>query len=135
MRARLPSDWLSSQRGFLVLIELLVVMVIIAILFVVLYGRGAGTGVGGAGTDNSGAGAGTPLGASVRMARGTVCKNNLAQLRTAIGIFANTNERNPNTLEELEAGVPLVCAVGGEPYQYDPTTGQVHCVHPGHEGY
>jgi len=136
MKAKFPSDWLSSQRGFLVLIELLVVIVIIGILFVALYGTGAGGGAGGKGSDNTGAtGGGTPLGASVRMARGTVCKNNMAQLRMAIGIFANTNERNPNSLEEVNAGVPLTCPVGGEPYQYDPNTGQVHCVHPGHEGY
>ena len=31
--------------------------------------------------------------------------------------------------------LPATCPVGEEPYDYDPTTGQIHCVHPGHERY
>jgi len=114
-----------SQRGYLTLIGLLVVIVIIGILFVVLYGGGGGSASGG----------GTTLGSSVRMAQGTVCKKNLGQLKMAIGMFANANDRYPSSLEEVNAGVPLACPAGGEPYEYDPNTGQVCCVQPGHERY
>jgi len=27
----------------------------------------------------------------------------------------------------------LKCPVGGEPYQYDPSSGRIWCIHPGHE--
>ena len=27
------------------------------------------------------------------------------------------------------------CPIGHEPYVYDPATGTIHCVHPGHEKY
>jgi len=130
MRPRHPSVWPSSQRGYLTLIGLLVVIVIIGILFVVLYGGGGGGAGSGSGVGGTG---GTPLGASVRTARGTVCKNNLNQLRLAINMFVNANDRYPSSLEELHAGIPPTCPDGGEPYQYDPTTGEVRCVHPGHE--
>ncbi len=119
------SAWHRSQRGFLTLIGLLLVIVIIAMLFA--FHGGGGTGTGGTSVDT--------LGGSVQEARGTVCKNNLAQLRTAISLFSDANGRYPNSLEELDAGISLSCPVGGEPYEYDPATGTVNCVHPGHERY
>lgn len=116
----------SSERGYLTLIGLLAAIVIIGILFALYMGGPAGGGSQGQGT--------TPGGAK-RSAQGVLCRNNLSQLRAAISIRMGTAGSFPASLEELNAGVLLRCPVGDEPYQYDSTTGQVHCVHPGHEGY
>ena len=118
----------SSQRGFFTLIGLLIVLVIIGILMA-MYGLPGGTGTG------SGGGAATVAGGAKERAQDVVCRNNLNQLRTAIGVYNSTGAGNPPTLESLNAGVPLACPVGGEPYEYDPATGKVNCVHPGHESF
>jgi hypothetical protein len=64
-----------------------------------------------------------------------VCRNNIQQLRAAVSIYQGSSQAFPPSLESLNAGISLTCLEGGEPYDYDPSTGQVHCVHPGHEGY
>jgi hypothetical protein len=65
----------------------------------------------------------------VRQAAESVeCRNNLSQIRAAIQMRTTTDETFPASLNEL--GLPasmLVCPVSGQPYQYDPTTGQVRC--------
>jgi hypothetical protein len=64
------------------------------------------------------------------------CRNNLSQIRAAIQMRTTTDETYPASLNEL--GLPasmLVCPVSGQPYQYDPTTGQVRCTTPGHMRY
>jgi len=128
LRASHPSAWRRSERGFLTLIGLLVVIVIIGILFALYFG---GTGPKSAGP----AGATTTPGRAVEQARDVVCRNNLAQIRAAIQTYVATSGAYPPSLESLEVGIPLNCPVGGEPYVYDPATGQVHCVHPGHGRY
>lgn len=129
MRRSLPSAWPSAQRGYLTLIALLVVIVIIAILFS-LYGGGPSAGGGAAGTG------GTVLGGAIDRARGVTCRNNLQQIRAAISTYSGMNDGSfPPSLDTLQLGVPLQCPEGGEPYQYDPTTGQVHCLHPGHQSF
>lgn len=121
--------WREAQRGYLTLIGLLVVIVIIGILFSFYGGGGpAGSGAG------SQPGGGTVLGGAMSRARGVTCRNNLQQVRVAISTYSGLNEGSfPASLEALQAGVPLQCPEGGEPYQYDATTGQVHCLHAGHE--
>ncbi|MDM7461145.1 MAG: hypothetical protein P3X24_005780 [bacterium] len=73
----------------------------------------------------------------VRQAAESVeCRNNLSQIRQAIQIRTTTEETYPASLQEL--GLPetmLRCPVSGQPYQYDPTTGQVRCTTPGHMSY
>ncbi|MFB3882689.1 MAG: type II secretion system protein [Armatimonadota bacterium] len=131
-RAKLaPAGWglASREGGFLTLIGLLVVIAIIAILFA-MYGMP----VGGTGGSSSSSPA-TIAGGAKQRAQGVLCQNDLQQLRAAIAIYQGNNQAFPPSLESLNAGVPLSCPVGGEPYEYDPTTGQVHCVHPGHERY
>jgi len=67
-------------------------------------------------------------------AQDVVCQNNLRQIRMAIQADTMSGEPPPRSLAELHyPPESLRCPVGGEPYQYDPRTGQVHCVHPGHE--
>jgi hypothetical protein len=122
----------SGQRGFFTLIGLLLALVIIVILLS-MYGLPGGTG-GPGGTGSSGD-AVTIVGGTKNRAQDTVCRNNLAQLRAAIGIQVGTTGVNPPSLDGLNAGVDLACPGSGEPYEYDPSTGQVHCVHPGHESF
>ena len=126
----LLSVWRSGERGFFTLIGLLLVIVIIGILFA-MYGMPTG-GTGAAGSGSSPA---TIAGGAKVRAQGVVCQNNLQQLRAAISIYQANNQSYPPSLESLNAGVSLTCPVGGEPYQYDPTTGRAQCVHPKHEGF
>ena len=131
MRARLRSGWCSRQAGFFVLIELLIVVLIIAALasFYLTSSTAPGGGGGGSG------GATTVPGKAREQAESAVCRNNLQQVRAALGIQLSTAGSYPADLGSLEVGVPLSCPVGGEPYEYDAGTGQVHCPHPGHESY
>jgi hypothetical protein len=122
--------WRSSQRGYLTLIALLVVIVIIGILFATQYG-----GRSRAGRPGAPGGAQTTLGGAVERADSVLCRNNLSQLRAAISVFQANSGAFPASLEELQANAALKCPVGGEPYQYDANTGTVRCVHPSHEGF
>lgn len=134
MKASRWSGWRSSERGFLTLIALLVVIVIIGILFASQYGgrtrRSAQTG----GRVPAGESQ-TLLGGAVDRADATLCLNNVKQLRMAISIYQGNMGTFPGSLAELQSGVTLACPVGEEPYEYDPNTGVVRCVHPGHERY
>ncbi len=126
--ARRGRDRRSVEGGFLTLIGLLIVIVIIGIL-ISMYGM-----PGGGGGSSSTAPVSIAGGAKQR-AEDVLCRNNLQQLRAAIQIYQGNNQTNPPSLDSLNSGVTLSCPVGGEPYGYDPATGQVHCVHPGHESY
>lgn len=130
MRRMRSSAWHSGQRGYLTLIALLVVIVIIGILFATQYGGSPRrTGPTPRGESQ------TLLGGAVDRADATVCRNNLNQLRAAIQVYQANAQAWPPDLESLQAGVRLQCPVGREPYQYDPLTGAVHCMHPGHENF
>lgn len=67
-----------------------------------------------------------------------VCRSNLGQVRLAIQVAQSSGEdAAPQSLSELP-GLPksfLSCPLSKEPYAYDPSTGTVRCVHPGHEKY
>jgi len=119
----------SILPGF-VLIELLLVIVIIGLLAGAYFGL-RGRGAGGAG----GEGAQTTPGRAIEMGHEVECQNNLQQLRDAIQIDADPVEGTlPQKLSE-SWGVPLRCPVSGNPYVYDPSTGQVHCTTKGHENF
>jgi hypothetical protein len=79
----------------------------------------------------------TVLGQTQYAAKDDVCLSNLSQLRQSIQVFeASNDDHPPESLEETKIGAQFYsCPIGHEPYRYDPTTGQVHCVHPGHEAY
>lgn len=118
------------RRAF-TLIEILVVLVIIIILSSVIYG----VYVGGQGKNAPPGKAHSPM----QRARDTVCINNIRSVRQSIEAsrVGDTEEKFPASLTELrELSAELrACAEGKEPYQYNSATGEVRCVHPGHEAY
>lgn len=114
----------QSRRGFS-LVEILVVVAILALLAAFLMPRYL---------SSSKTAGGKTIPSPMQRAHGVECTNNLAQIRQALQIAAGADEENrPKSLSELHLPASmLVCPVGGEPYQYNPATGQVRCLHPGH---
>jgi hypothetical protein len=119
------------------LVATLIVIAIMAILAVALF-RGSGAFSGKEPVSSRPDGKGTTvIGAATYAAKDDVCRSNIGQVRTAMVIVMQSNEDTPPT-DIKETKLPAefyVCPVGKEPYAYDASTGQVHCVHPGHEKY
>lgn len=120
------------------LVAMLVVVLIIAILAIVFM-RGENTlmspGTGSKRADGKGT---TVPGAVMAAARDDVCRLNLKQARAAVMMLhdQDPDERWPSTLEETRIGSQFYkCDLGKEPYDYNPETGEVKCVHLGHEKY
>jgi prepilin-type N-terminal cleavage/methylation domain-containing protein len=66
----------------------------------------------------------------------TVCNSNLQQVRTGLQMQKDMDEEEkyPESLAVLKfPSEVLACPEGKEPYQYDPNSGQVQCIHVGHE--
>src|SRR5579862_3147974 len=114
----------------------LITVAIILVLVVVLFKGSSVFGVGKKATATRPDGKGTTvLGQAKWAAEDDVCRSNLASLRQAISLFESTNDdKPPENLEETRIGAQFYyCPIGHERYVYDPATGQVHCIHPGHE--
>lgn len=138
---RIVSSLYANEHGSYSLIGLLAGLVITMVLALILLGgpeifSGGKSGSGPAGSAGIGGGVGGAI-AVRNEAQEVTCKNNLQQLRLGIQMVTQNAEGTPpQTLEEVaqaNPGLKIACPVGGEPYQYDPVTGQVTCVHPGHE--
>jgi hypothetical protein len=78
-------------------------------------------------------------GAAMDQAKGVECQNNLSQLRQIIQMDRDSGGDEagsaPPSLQAVH-GIPSemkVCPASGRPYAYDPRTGRVWCVTPGHE--
>lgn len=119
------------------LISLLAVVVIIALLAIAFMKGGALFGMKSQPDRPDGKGKTLP-GRVMAMAKDDVCMENLRQLRMSIGMIhdQDPDEHWPANLEETRLGSNFYhCDLGKEPYDYNPETGQVKCVHPGHEKY
>ena len=114
------------------LVEMLVVLVVIIVLSSVLTGVYLGTK---SGSKSDNGKAHSPM----QRAKDTVCLENIHSVRISIAAAhaSDAEEKFPASLGELrELGTELrACPVGKEPYEYDATTGQVKCIHPGHANY
>lgn len=126
---------MRRQRGQ-TLVATMIVLAIMAILAVALLRPWA---VGGTQKPSRADGKGNTVPGLVKLkAEDTVCQSNLNQVRQFIQIArATADDQPPATLAEMQ-GMPkefLSCPLGKEPYAYDPATGTVRCVHPGHEKY
>lgn len=119
------------------LVSTLMVVLIIGVLAVGLYIGFQSMGGGAEGKSARPDGQGqTIVGQSMLRARDEQCRSHLAQVRAAIQMNTTFDEGYPNDLAQLRLGDSLTrCPIGGEPYAYDPQTGQVACTHPGHERY
>ena len=128
----MPERWLRRSRQGFSLIEILVVLVILMILAAVLMPRY----LKGSKTDT-----GKPVESPMQRAHDVDCMNNLRQIRAAyqIATTGSEDEQKPQTLADLRPqGISenmTRCPVGGEPYTYNPATGEVHCPHPGHDAF
>lgn len=111
------------RRGAL-LVELIVVVAIIAIL--------AGVYLGAKKRSPSGEEKTTPK-AAMDKARDVECINNLNQLRNLIQMSNTENGSFPKALDPRSA--INRCPISDKPYKYDPATGTVKCVTPGHESF
>ncbi len=119
----------SAQRGFS-LIEILIVVVLLALL-----AGGAAYYVNGGGAKQTTAN-GTRNVTPKTRAHDVECQSNLRQDRMAIGMAhdGDADGKFPASLDEVPGTQGIrKCPDGGEPYTYDPQTGEVHCPHIGHE--
>jgi hypothetical protein len=116
-------------RGGFALVELVVVIAIIIILASVYFGL---VGKGGAPGEKS-------LPGKVKeRAVDTTCQSNLRQLRMNIDMAKMDSDSPPRSLEAAAQGLGeefTKCPTSGQPYAYDPRTGDVRCTTAGHEKY
>ena len=120
----------TQRRGGFVLIEIVVVLAIIVLLTGLYFGL-IGRGRGGK-NDKS-----LP-GQVMDKAVDTTCQSNIRQLRMSIQMDVTSNEKPPASLKAAakDLGTEFMkCPTSGEAYDYDPSTGTVHCKTPGHEEY
>lgn len=112
-------------RGFM-LIEILVVLVILVLLSGISYRYLVG------GKNSKGETVKTPIQAG----KSTACLMNLDQVRKGVEVFktSETEEKLPTSIDELKfPKESITCPDSKQPYQYDASTGQVHCTTQGHE--
>lgn len=118
------------RRSAFSLIEILVVLVIIVILSAITYNVLLGH------SKNAPAG---KAHTAIERARDVECMENLRSVRQSIEAAhaSDPDGKYPASLNEMrELSSELrACPEGKELYQYDPETGKVRCVHPGHENY
>jgi hypothetical protein len=125
-----------KRNGFTLISTLLTVVIICVLMVFMMQGYNGTMGIGAPSTRKDGKGT-TVYGGAILSAKDQVCKSNLTQVREALqAAKLSGDEGNPPDIKSAGIGDSFYnCPVGGEPYKYDPATGQVHCVHPGHETY
>lgn len=123
----------GGRRGSWTLIELVVAMAILVALAAWLLPRYLSSTKNAAGQ--------TTIQAPIERAHGVDCANNLQQIRYALTMAQQTNDRYPANLSELltnGSGLSrqmLFCPVSKMAYVYDPATGRVSCPYPPHRSF
>ncbi|HAH88189.1 MAG: hypothetical protein WCT06_01270 [Armatimonadota bacterium] len=135
---------LRDNKGQWSLIGLIVVVVIIGIMgYYLLPGLGGSTSVP-AGNINGTSAPATPGGVGsapspMDRAKGLSCQSNLRQVRDAINMYKQGNEKAPEALSNLSSygvsGEVGACPQSKSAYSYDAASGRVWCSTPGHENF
>jgi len=128
---------MKTQRGN-TLVATMVVVVIMLVMAVALFKGGSMFGSKGSTPARADGKGKTVMGAALMAAHDEECRSDLSQVRQSLIIAqsSDADDHYPATLDGTHLGSHFYsCPEGHEPYVYDPTTGQVHCVHPGHEKY
>ena len=112
-------------------------LVIVCILMVVMMQGMGGIGLAGPTVDRKDGMGKTIPGAARASAQDDVCRSNLSQIREAMAAAKMSSpDGNVSSLDDLSLPQSVLeCPIGHERYQYDASTGQVHCPHPGHENF
>lgn len=128
---------LREKRGSATLVALLIVVVIGMLIYLYMGGYiGHKSSAVPSETSQS-----SSYKAAIDQGKEASCQNNLRQIRYAITMYQNSEGKNPADIMEIYNNYGLKspglqkCPAGGEPYMYDPATGIVRCVHPGHTGF
>ena len=123
------------RRGWTLVGTMATLVIIVLLMGATMYGSGMLKGQA-PNSRKDGLGKTIPGQARYR-AKDEVCRSNIGQVRQALQILSiNEEDRPPESLSEVKVPAEMkACAVGFEPYMYDPSTGAVACVHPGHEKY
>lgn len=113
------------------------VTVAIVVLLVIVFAVGPGSLTGKKAPARPDGKGETIVGRSMYRAKDEACRSNLGQVRQSIQINTDPVESTfPGGIEDTKLGQDYYkCPIGGEPFSYDPKTGKVVCVHPGHEKY
>lgn len=118
-------DRIQTRRAFS-LVEILVVVAILVIAAAWLLPRY----LGGTGLD------GKKHKSPIEAAHSVECQTNLMQVRQGINVFKVDSEKAPESMAAMKLPSETThCPIGHEEYVYDAEKGEVHCPHPGHEGY
>jgi hypothetical protein len=123
----------KQARGFSLIGTLLAVVIVVCLTLFFVYGGHWGK-TESQRPDKVGH---TIIGQSKARANDAVCMNQLHQLREYVQMQQTSEGKNPDSFAQFQ-GIPkqmFVCPIGNEPYMYDPKSGTIKCVHPGHEGY
>lgn len=116
------------RRSGFALVEILVVIALLALLAGGYYGFRGKSG----GTDQPEQ---TVIGKAVGKAESVACQSNLNQLRQSIRMDVDSGEQPPARIDTGAMASVSRCPDSGQPYTYNPQTGQVQCKTPGHERY
>ncbi len=131
-----------NNRGNLTLISLLVTAAIILVVCAIYFGKSGGVTP----TVNSNSKLldkstkQTVVGKAMDTGKGVDCRNRLSQIRLGVTTYKSMTgtENNPPSLKEALPNMSPAdfrCPVTGQPYVYDPATGQVHCQNPAHANF
>jgi len=121
------------RKGFTLISTLLTVVIICVLMVVMMQGYGGLMGSPMQSTRKDGMGK-TTMGGAMLSAKDQVCRSNLQQVRQAIEAAKLSGDGNPTDITGAGIGQSFYnCPVGGEAYEYNAATGEVHCPHPGHE--
>jgi hypothetical protein len=127
-----------KRSGHTLVATMFAVVIMLMLAMVMLKGGLGGSYAGNTGSKPRADGLGGTMPTYMKLkAEDEACRSNIRQARQAVSIARiSSGDQPPATIEETGMSEQfLTCPIGHEKYQYDPTSGNVTCPHPGHEKY